>query len=88
MGTEKDIQEKNETLEKIIEEKNKKIVQLAESVATTQPPTPRKSIFEKYKIKYQNKYTEKQLLSFKKLEIDTTLMGKEELPNVDHIKTN
>lgn len=56
-----------EKLEKELVEKNKKIIELAESVAKTQDP-PRRV---KSNIKYSNKYTKKQIASLKKNDIST-----------------
>lgn len=60
-------QDKIERLEKELAEKNAKVVELAESVAKTQPP-PRRV---KLNIKYSNKYTPTQIKAFKKNGIST-----------------
>lgn len=76
-------------LQKEIAQKDKQLVKLATSVESTNKPHPRRqSLKEKYGIEYKNKYTQKQIISFKKAGISTVNMAKEELPNVDHIKTN
>ena len=59
--------QKIEKLEKELEEKNSKIVELAESVAKTQPP-PRRV---KLGLKYSNKYNPTQIKTFKKNGIST-----------------
>lgn len=65
--TDNENQDKIERLEKELAEKNAKVVELAESVAKTQPP-PRRV---KLNIKYSNKYTPTQIKAFKKNGIST-----------------
>lgn len=66
-GISKTTQAEIEKLEKELEEKDKKIIELAESVAKTQDP-PRRV---KSNIKYSNKYTKTQLNALKKNGIST-----------------
>lgn len=69
-------QDKIERLEKELAEKNAKVVELAESVAKTQPP-PRRV---KLNIKYSNKYTPTQIKAFKKNGISTENLDVEPEP--------
>lgn len=64
---EKQLQEKIVTLEDKLKEKDLKIVELAESVAKTQP-SPRRV---KLGVKYSNKYNADQIKAFKKNGIST-----------------
>lgn len=59
-------------LEKQITEKDKKITELAQSVAAQKPPTRRTNIKEKYGIEYVNKYTPQQIKGLGKIGVDTT----------------
>lgn len=63
----KENQKQIDDLEKLLEEKDLKIVELAESVAKTQPP-PRRV---KLGVEYSNKYNENQIKAFKKNGIST-----------------
>ena len=60
-------QKQIDDLEKLLAEKNDKIVELAESVAKTQPP-PRRV---KSKVKYSNKYNKTQIKASEKKGIST-----------------
>ncbi len=74
--TDNENQDKIERLEKELAEKNAKVVELAESVAKTQPP-PRRV---KLNIKYSNKYTPTQIKAFKKNGISTENLDVEPEP--------
>ena len=75
-GIGKTTQVEIENLEKKIEEKNKKIVELALSVAKTQDP-PRRV---KLNMKYSNKYTKTQIKALKKNGISTENLDTEPEP--------
>ena len=75
-GIGKETQETIEKLEKELADKNVKVVELAESVAKTQPPPKR----VKLNIKYSNKYTPSQLKAFKKNGISTENLDTEPEP--------
>ena len=61
-----------------IEQKNKKITELAESVSSNNAPRGgRKNIKEKYGITYENKYTDKQIAAFEKQGIDTSKLARD-----------
>lgn len=83
MANEKELQDQlkksNDSMEKLVKElelKNAKIVELAQSVAKTQPP-PRRV---KLNIKYSNKYTPTQIKAFKKNGISTENLDTEPEP--------
>ena len=75
-GLGKETQETIERLEKELEEKNAKVIELAESVAKTQAP-PRRV---KLNLKYSNKYTPDQIKAFKKNGISTEHLDTEPEP--------
>jgi len=70
-----------ENLETELVEKNAKVVELAESVAQTQPPPKR----VKLDVKYSNKYTPNQIKAFKKNGISTENLDTEPDPEESEI---
>jgi len=72
-GIGKETQETIEKLEKQLGEKDSKIVELAESVAKTQPPPRRVALG----VKYSNKYNETQIKAFEKNGIVTENLDRE-----------
>jgi len=71
-----------EELNKQLAEKDAKIIELAQSVAKTQPPPKR----VKLDIKYSNKYTPTQIKAFKKNGISTENLDTEQDPTESDIK--
>jgi len=76
MDNNKQTEQTIKDLKNELEEKNKKIIELAESVAKTQPP-PRRV---KLGLKYSNKYTPDQIKAFKKNGISTENLDIEPAP--------
>jgi len=77
MGTEKQLKEQIDSLKKELDEKDNKIVELAESVAKTQAPPKRVPL----NVKYSNKYTKSQIKAFKKNGISTENLDTEPEPD-------
>ncbi len=76
MANEKELQKQLEDLIQKLKEKDAKIIELAESVAKTQPPPKRVPL----NVKYSNKYTPSQIKSFKKNGIVTENLKTEPEP--------